>query len=163
MKQANNDQTQRLARYLARMGRQQVEQFQLVVNEALRLLDESRPVTLEAQPEPYSWEQADAASPDRPRAVYLATVQDYGTGVGLTVHFVAVLAGSEDEARRYLARLLGRNLAQLAILVRGADGIVPFARLFLSPELRASLQRIQEGDEGPAAFSYQARYHMNLS
>ena len=43
--------------------------------------------------------------PDGPKVIYLATVEDYATGEGLTVYFTAVLARSEDEARRCLLRL----------------------------------------------------------
>lgn len=158
----DRDQILRLARHLASLGREKVEQFQLVVNEARLLVDVPEQTLSEERVEAHPWERTEPAS-DQPKAIYLATVEDYATGEGLTVGFAAVLAHGEDEARRYLSRIWSRNLAHLAILARGADAIVPFARLFLSPELRANLQRIEAGEGRPAVFSYQARYHMNMS
>src|SRR5690606_4174077 len=113
----DQEQIQRLAKHLAHLGREKVEQFQLVAQEALSLLDSSEPMLPQGQTDTYPWEQTEPVS-DGTRAVYLATVEDYATGEGLTVYFAAVLARSEDEARRSLSRLWSRNLAHLATLAR---------------------------------------------
>lgn len=159
---ADQEQIQRLARHLASLGCEKVEQFQLVVKEALSLLDDPEQMLPEAPMDTYPWEQPGPV-PEGARAVYLATVEDYATGEGLTVRFAAVLANGEDEARRYLSRVWSKNLAHLVTLAQGADAIVPFARLFLSPDLRAHLRRIETGEDRPPIFSYQACYHMNMS
>mgnify|MGYP001404344868 FL=1 len=162
MNQSNPDQIQRLARHLASLGRENAERLQLVVDEALRLLDDPELVIPEVQPEAFPWEQEEPEV-SGPKGIYLATVTDDATGEGLTVYFAAVLARSESEARRSLSRHWTRNLAHLATLARGADAAVPYAELFLSPRLRAALERLENSGDRPAAFSYQARYHVNIS
>lgn len=159
---SNPDQIRRLARHLAGLGRENAERLRLVVEEALRLLDEPEQVLPQVKPETYPWEQEEP-EPSGPRAVYLATVTDYATGEGLTVYFAAVLARSENEARRSLSRPWTRNLTHLATLARGADAIVPYGSLFLSPKLRAELRCMESGRDGAAYFSYRARYHVNMS
>lgn len=163
MTQHNNpDQIQRLARHLASLGRANAELIQLVVEEALRLLDDPELVIPEVQPEAFPWEQEEA-DPSGSKGVYLATVADNATGEGLTVYFAAVLARSENEARRALSRHWTRNLAHMATLAQGADAIVPYASLFLSPKLLGELKRIEAGEGRLAVFHYQARYYMNMS
>lgn len=163
MTQHNNpDQIQRLARHLASLGRENAERLQSVADEALRLLDDPELVIPEVQLEAFPWEQ-EGPELSGPKCIYLATVTDDATGEGMTVYFAAVLARSENEARRSLSRYWTRNLADLAILARGVDAIVPHADLLLSPKLRAVLQRLENGEDRPAAFSYQARYHVNVS
>ena len=162
MTQSNPDQIQRLARHLASLGRENAERLQLVVEEALRLLDDPEQVLSEVQPEAFPWEQEEPEV-SGPKCIYLATVADDATGEGLTVYFAAMLARSENEARRSLSRYWPRNLAHLATLARGADGVVPYAELFLSPRLRAALERLENRGDRPGAFSYQARYYMNIS
>lgn len=163
MTQHNNpDQIQRLARHLASLGRQNAELIQLVVEEALRLLDDPELVIPKVQPEAFPWEQEEPEL-SGPKGIYLATVEDHATGQGLTVYFAAVLARSENEARRSLSRYWTRNLAHLATLARGADAVVPYAELFLSPKLREGLKRLEYCKQRPAGFSYQGCYHMNMS
>lgn len=163
MNQHNNpDQIQRLARHLASLGRENVERLQLVVEEAVRLLDDPEQVLSEVQPEAFPWEQEEPEV-SGPKGIYLATVADDATGEGLTVYFAAMLARSENGARRSLSRYWPRNLAHLATLARGADAAVPYAELFLSPRLRAALERLEYCKQRPASFSYHARYHFNKS
>ena len=163
MTQHNNpDQIQRLARHLASLGRENAELIQLVVEEALRLLDDPEQVLPQVKPKTYPWEQEEPEV-SGPKGIYLATVADNATGEGLTVYFAAVLARSENEARRALSRHWTRNLAHMATLAQGADAIVPYASLFLSPKLLAELKRIEAAEGWLPVFQYQARYYMNMS
>lgn len=132
------------------------------MREALRLLDDPEQTLPEVQTDTYPWEQSEPV-PGEAKAVCLVTVADYATGEGLMVRFAAVWARSEDEVRRHLARIWSRSLAHLAIVARGAEATVPYAQLCLSPKLRGILQRIEAGEGRPAVFSYEARYHMNMS
>lgn len=154
------------ARYLAEKGQAWVAHHQAIVDRAREMLASgevvSTPDGIEFhRPPPYWWEltERDLSAPER---VWLGTVDDFATGEGLRVYFVARFARSEEEFRRGLALELGRQLANRAE-VREGVGPHPASTIFLSPAMRKSLDAFDRGEERPGALSFIARYHANYS
>lgn len=110
---------------------------------------------------PYPWEVTEVQAGHR-RSIWLASIQDYGTGEGLTVHFGVSFAHDEDEFRRCVSLELGRELAHLADVRKGISEH-PLAAFFLSQRARATLEAFDRGENPPGAVSFVVKYHVNYS
>ena len=153
------------ARHFAEKGIAGIEQVQAIVDRAREMLatgEVAPPPDGEDPhwPQPYRWEVTGVRS-DMPRRVWTNSVEDFATGEGLTVHFAAALAQSEAEFKQRLSLELG-GLARQAEIGIGLEGI-PQAALFVSPHLRAMLERFDSGGVRPATMTLFARYDANYS
>lgn len=157
---------ERGSRYLAQKGEDAINDLQAHVDRARELLasGEVVPDLVDLPPvaPPYDWEFSEPRLELPPR-IWLASVEDYATGEGMTVHFAAVRARDADEVRRRLAHQVSRGLADIARVEAGIEATVPFASLFLPPALRTKLEAIEQGEDRPAAISYFASYHANYA
>ena len=155
-----------LANHLARKGPDEVEKVQASVDLARQML-ESGEVELYGEGEnpfelpPYPWEVSEVRS-NAPRRIYLGQVSDLATGQGHTVYFAAGLARDEDEFRRQLVPHIGHTLANGATVNPGL-GDFPFSKTFISPSLRQTLEKFDEGKNAPAGFFFLSRWHENRS
>ena len=155
-----------LAEHLARTGPDELDKMQAAIDLARQLL-----VTGEVQPyaegenpfdvPSYPWEVAEARSDTR-RRIFLGTVSELATGMGHTVHFAAGLARDEDEFRRQLAAHIGHILADGAKVSMGLEDF-QLTRIFVSPQLRQTFLKFDEGQNAPASFMYFGRWHENRS
>ena len=155
-----------LAEHLARKGPEELDKMQSTIDLARQLLasEEIQPYGEGENPfqqPPYSWEISKPPI-DGPRRIFLGTVSDLATGLGHTIYFAAGLARDEDEFRRQLARTIGHTLANGAKASPGLEEF-PFSRTFISPRLRQTLQKFDEGKSPPANFLYLCQWHENLS
>ncbi|WP_126174492.1 hypothetical protein [Altericroceibacterium xinjiangense] len=153
------------ARYLADKGIARIELMQATVDRARELLESgeiSEPVEgTEPNSAIYKWEKTER-SPDAPRRVWIATVEDFATGEGVSIHCVAGFAGDADEFRRQIAPELGRHLANGAQVREGAAGF-GWDTMFLTPHLRTLLAAWDRGDDRPAVMRYFAVFRANYS
>ncbi|EDL47992.1 hypothetical protein [Erythrobacter sp. SD-21] len=155
-----------LAEHWARKGAAEVEKMDATINLARHLMA-SEEVEHYAEGEnpyvlvPYPWEVSEPKS-DAPRRIFLGTVSELATGTGHTVHFSAGIARDEDEFRRQLAAHIGHTLANGAKVRPGLEEI-PFSRTFISPQLRQTLQKFDEGKRAPARFHYLCQWYENRS
>lgn len=168
--EASIGRVERLARFVAVKGRAEAERLHSIATRAVELLDDPRlqeSIALakeEAESARFSWQFADEKIPlGTPLGIYLASCDDYATGEGLTVYFAAGCARGESEYRRKLAVEWGAALADRAHIAQGADAEVPFAALFVTPALRAAVEKVERREDGPGAFSFFARQHANYS
>lgn len=155
-----------LAEHLARKGPDELDKLQATLDLARQLLasGEVKPYAEGENPfelPPYSWEVSEPPV-DVPKRVFLGTVTDLATGTGHTVHFAAGLARDEDEFRRQLAAHIGHTFANGA-RVRAGLGDFPSSKTFISPSLRRTLQKFDEGPNAPAGFFYLGQWHENRS
>ncbi len=155
-----------VARHLAEKGEAVIEQMQATVDRAREMLAAGEvsppPDGIDPhRPPPYKWEITERLL-DEPNRVWLASVDDYGTGEGLSVYFAAGFAHDEDEFRRRISLELGRELAHKA-KVRLGVGDLPFASMFLSPAPRTTLEGFDQGEDRLGAMSYLACYRANYS
>lgn len=155
-----------IARFLASKGMAGVEQMQAIVNLAREMViqpdgtSDAPPVSAVTS---YEWEADDGPPPDAPRSVWMASMDDYATGEGLSIYFVVAFARTESEFRRHIALELGAGLADRARVRKGVEGSVPFGSMFLTGSLRSSLGAFDRGEDRPAAMSFVARYRANYS
>jgi DNA-binding GntR family transcriptional regulator len=155
-----------LATHFAHKGEDAVAELQATVERAREMLASG-----EVQPYGegenafevplYDWEVSEPKS-DAPRRIYLGSVSDLATGQGHSVHFAAGLARDGDEFRRQLAAHIGHVLSNGAKVNRGLDD-VSFSKTFISPSLRQSLEKFDQGSDAPAGFFYLSRWHENRS
>lgn len=155
-----------LAEHWARKGPGEVEKVQVTLNLARQLLagGKVKPYSEGENPfemVPYPWETTEVP-PNIPRRIFLGTVSDLATGQGHTVWFAAGLARDEDEFRRQMAAHIGHILANGAEINAGLDR-ARFSRTFISPSLRNTLRKFDEGRNAPAVFFYLGRWHENRS
>ncbi|MFK4002962.1 hypothetical protein [Qipengyuania sp. NPDC077563] len=155
-----------LAEHLARKGPDELDKLQATVDLARQLLasGEVQPYADGENPFkliPYPWEITEVQR-NAPRRIYLGTVSDLATGSGHTVYFAAGLARDEDEFRRQLAALIGHTLANGATVKAGL-GDFPLSKTFISPQLRQTLQKFDQGQNAPASFFYLGQWHENRS
>ena len=153
-----------LAKHLARKGPDEVEKIQATVNLARQLLasGEVQPYAEGENPfelPPYPWEISEVPA-NSPRRIFLGTVSDLATGQGHTVYFAAALARNEDEFRRKLAAHIGHTLANGAKVNPGVEDF-HFSKTFISPSLRQTLEKFDQGRNIPAAFFFLSRWHEN--
>ena len=155
-----------LAEHLARKGSDELNKLQATLDLARQLLasgeveqyaDGENPFELP----PYPWEISEVQR-NAPRRIYLGTVSDLATGSGHTVYFAAGLARDNDDFRRQLAAHIGHTLANGATVKAGL-GDFPLSRTFISPSLRQTLQKFEEGQNAPASFFYLGQWHENRS
>lgn len=155
-----------VARHLAETGEAGIARMQAAIDRAREMLARGEVVDPSEAHEPtshaYPWEHTER-SLDGPKRVWLASVEDYATGEGLTLFFAAGLARGEDEFRRRIALELGRGRAHRAAIGQGLKGEVPFIDSFVSARLRAMLERFDQGEDPPATMSFFARYAENRS
>jgi len=153
-----------LANHLARKGPDEVEKVQASVNLARQLLasgevqqyaEEENPFELA----PYPWQVSEVPA-NAARRIFLGTVSDLSIEQGHTVYFAAALAWNEDEFRRKLAAHIGHTLANGAKVNPGV-GDFHFSKAFISPSLRQTLEKFDQGKNAPAAFFYLAQWHEN--
>ena len=145
-----------LAKHFARKGEEAVAELLATVEPAREMLasGEVQPYVEEKNPfeqPPYDWEASEPKS-DATRRIYLGSVSDLATGQGHTVQFAAGLARDEDEFRRQLAAHTGHVLANGAKVNRGLEE-VPFSKTFISPSLRQTLEKLDQGREAAAGYS----------
>ncbi|BBI19328.1 hypothetical protein EKJ_01750 [Qipengyuania flava] len=155
-----------LARHWARKGPDELEMIEATLNLARQLLasGEVQPYREGENPfhlSPYSWEIAQTPAESQ-RGIFLGTVSDLATGQGHTVWFAAGLAKDENEFRRKLAAHIGHTLANGAEVSAGLGGF-PLSRTFISPPLRQTLEKFDEGKGAPASFFFTSRWHENRS
>lgn len=155
-----------LAAHFARKGEESVAELQATVERAREMLasGEVHPYGQGESPfevPPYDWEVSEPKS-DAPRRIYLGSVSELANGQGHTVHFAAGLARDEDEFRRQLAAHIGHVLANGAKVNRGLEEI-PFSKTFLSPSVRQTLEKFEQGKDAPAGFLYLSRWYENRS
>jgi len=158
--------SQALATHFAHKGAEAVAELQATVERAREMLEsgEVQPYGEGENPfevSPYEWEISKPKS-DALRRIYLGTVSDLSTGGGHTVNFAAGLARDEDDFRRKLAAHLGHTWANGAKVNRGL-GELPFSKTFISPSLRKTLKKCDQGANAPAGFFYLSRGHENRS
>ena len=155
-----------LAEHLARKGPDELDKLQVTIDLARQLLasgeveqyaDGENPFELP----PYPWEVSDPPI-DVDRRIYHGTVSDLATGTGHTVYFAAGLARDEDEFRRQLAAHIGHTFANGARVNAGL-GDFPFSKTFISPQLRQTLQKFDQGRNAPTGFVYLGPWHENRS
>ena len=155
-----------LAEHWARKGPDEVEKVQATLNLARQLLasGEVKPYSEGENPfEPvlYPWETTEVPA-DASRRIFLGTVSDLATGQGHTIWFAAGLARDDDEFRRQLAAHIGHTLANGAEVNTGM-GDFRFSRTFISPSLRQTLEKFDNGNDAPASFLYLSRWGENRS
>ena len=155
-----------LAEHMARKGLEELNKMQATIDLARQLLASGKvqPYAYGENPfevPPYPWE---VSEPQRnaPRRIFLGAVSELATGTGHTVHFAAGLARDEDEFRRQLATHIGHTLANGATVKAGL-GAFPLSKTFISPSLRRTLQKFDEGLNAPAGFIYLSKLHENRS
>ena len=165
----DDDQLERLARYIALNGQLEVKRLLAIAKRAMQMLADP---TFEAsilsdemagRRKPFAWEIENEDLSQVPTTICLASTDDYATGEGLTHYFAAGFARSDGEFRRKLSHEWGPALADRARISYGPDADVPFADLFISSGLRSALHKMEHGDDGPASFSFFARNHANYS
>jgi hypothetical protein len=155
-----------LAEHWARKGTAEVEKMDATITLARQLMA-SGEVETDAQGDnpfelpPYSWELSEPRT-EASKRIFLGTVSDLATGTGHMVYFAAGLARDEDEFRRQLAAHIGHTLANGATVNAGLEEF-PFSRAFISPQLRQTLQKFDEGKNAPACFHYLCQWHENRS
>ena len=155
-----------LAEHWARKGAAEVEKMDATITLARQLMA-SGEVETYAEGEnpfelpPYYWEVSEVRT-ECPRRIFLGTVSELASGAGHTIHFAAGLSRDEDEFRRRLAAHIGHTLANGAMINLGL-GDFPFSKTFISPSLRQTLQKFDEGLNAPASFMYLGRWHENRS
>jgi hypothetical protein len=155
-----------IARFLATKGAAGVEQMQAIVDRARAMVIEADwafadpPISAVAR---FEWEADDDPPPEGPASVWIGSMEDYSTGEGLSVYFVAAFAHSENGFRRYIARELGTGLADRACVRKGVEGSVPCGSMFLTDCFRSSLRAFDRGEGRPAAMSFVARFRANYS
>ncbi|MCA0978833.1 hypothetical protein LCM19_10700 [Qipengyuania flava] len=155
-----------LAEHWARKGPDELEKMQATLNLAHQLLV-SGEIQQYAKGEnpfelpPYNWEISEPHG-DAPKRIFLGTVSELASGAGHTVRFAAGLALDEHEFRRQLATHIGHTLANGATVKAGL-GDFPLSKTFISPSLRRTLQKFDEGLNAPAGFIYLTKWHENLS
>ena len=158
----------RVARHLAAKGEAEVAMILAIARRAEALLADPGFATTvtaaekAATPAPFAWEATELFPVDTPASLWRASVDDFATGEGLTIHFAVAAARSESEFRRCLAAEMGASLADRACVGRGIAAQIPFLPLFVTPALRAALAAFQKGG-GAATFSFFARHHTNYS
>ena len=108
---------------------------------------------------PYPWEVSELQR-DAPRQIFRGTVSELATGTGHTVHFAAGLARDEDEFRRQITAYIGHTRANGATVNVGLEDF-PFSKTFISPSLRRTLKKFDEGLNAPAGFIYLSKWHEN--
>lgn len=156
-------QEEQIARELAAKGEEEVNRVLAIAGRARELLDDpSFEVPVPAW-EPYLWQVEESMSAGMVQAIYLASVDDFAQGEGLTMSFFVGKASGVNAFRRRIAREIGAELADHAVIGKGSDAKVPFGSLFLTPPLRAKLEAIERGEEGPGTFFYIARLRANYS
>lgn len=153
-------------RYFAEKGKAHLDRFQAILERARAMLASGEvPESagrLDSHQYRYPWATTQPP-PDAQTRIWRATVDDFATGEGLTLHYGAGRARDEDEFRREIAREFGYPLADGAKLGVGLDSHVQFEGMFLSPNLRARLERFDRGEDPPATISFFARYNTNYS
>ncbi len=153
-----------LAEHWARKGPAEVEKMDATITLARQLMVSGK-VELYAEGEnpfelpPFPW-QVSEPQRNAPRRIFLGTVSELATGMGHTVHFAAGLARDEDEFRRQLAAHIGHILADDAKVNLGLEDL-QFTRVFVSQQLRQTLQKFDEGQNAPAGFMYLSWWHEN--
>ena len=155
-----------LAAHFAHKGEESVAELQATVERAREMLasGEVQPYGEGENPfevPPYDWEVSEPKS-DAPRRIYLGSVSDLATGQGHTVHFAAGLSSDEDEFRRQLAGHIGHVLANGAKVNRGLEEAL-FSKTFISPSLRQTLEKFDQGRDAPAGYFYLSRLYENRS
>ncbi len=155
-----------LAEHLARKGSEELDKLQATITLARQMMarGEVQPYAERENPfevAPYPWEVTEIRS-DARRRIFLGTVSDLATGTGHTVYFAAGLARDEDEFRRQMAAHIGHTFANGATVKTGL-GDSPFSKTFISPSLRRTLQKFDEGQNAPAGFFYLGQWHENRS
>lgn len=152
------------ARELAAKGEAMIGRVAAIAERARGLL-ESGDMQPTSAPEraPFAWEAAEDFPIGARSQIYLATIEYFGTGEGLTVSFFAGLAPSENAFRKSISRQLGVHFADCAVIGQGSAADVPFGEMFLSSALSARLEQIERSDDRPGAFSFFARWHANYS
>lgn len=151
------------ARDLAARGDATVARVEAIVERARELLEAGGIQPTPNQEEPYAWEADELFPLGTPMRIYLATVEDFATGEGLTVSFFAGRAPSANAFRRLVAREVGVHLANHAVIAEGSDAKIPFGTMFLSDALGAKLKQIELGEDQPGAFTFFARWHVNYA
>ncbi|MEW9853902.1 hypothetical protein [Novosphingobium sp. M1R2S20] len=96
--------------HLALKGSAAIEQIQASVRARELLAEGLVPPAAGIEPSRYAWETADDPPSDALPGVCLAVVDDFATGEGLSVYFVAGFARGENAFRRSIALELGANL-----------------------------------------------------
>ena len=155
-----------LAEHLARKGPEELDKMQVTIDFARQLLasGEVEPYAEGENPfvlPPYGWEISEPQG-DALRRIFLGTVSELAMGTGHTVYFAAGLARDEDEFRRQLAAHIGHTFANGAT-VKAGFGDSPSCKTFISPSLRRTLQKFDEGQNAPAGFFYFGQWHENRS
>jgi len=155
------------SRYLARKGLAAITDLQAQVDRARELLasGEVEP-DLEGAPPvapPYEWELTTAPL-GAPKRIWLASVENFATGMGHSAHGFACLAHDKDEVRRLMALSLGRFLANGATIGEGREAKVPIAQALIPEMVPRNLEEIAgSSGEGPAVITFLASYHANYS
>lgn len=151
------------ARDLAARGEDTVARIAAIVERAKRLLEAGDTQPILDERESYAWEADELVPPDTPIQIYLATIEDFATGEGLTVSFFVGRARSANAFRRSIAGEVGVHLANHAIIAERSNAEVPFGTMFLTNQLRAKLEQIELGEDQPGGFAFFARWHANYS
>ena len=155
-----------LAEHLARKGPEELDKMQATIDLARQLLasGEVEPYAEGENPfvpPPYEWEISEPKG-DAPKRIFLGTVSELASGTGHTVHFAAGLARDENDFRRQLSAHIGHTFANGATVKAGLRDL-PFSKTFISPSLRRTLQKFDEGLNAPAGFIYLSKWHENRS
>lgn len=155
-----------LAEHLARKGPDELDRMQATIDLARQLLvsGEVQPYAEDENPfelPPYPWEITEVRR-NAPRRIFLGTVSDLATGTGHTVYLAAGLARDEDEFRRQLSVHIGQTLANGATVSLGL-GDFPLSKTFVSPSLRKTFLKFDQGRNAPAGFFYLGQWHENRS
>jgi hypothetical protein len=148
---------------LAARGEDTVARVAAVVERARRLLEAGDIQPTSDEREQYAWEADELFPLGTPMRVFLAAVEDFATGEGLTISFFAGRARSANAFRRSIASEVGVHLANHAVIAERSNAEVPFGTMFLSDALRAKLEQIERGEDQPGTFTFFARWHANYS
>jgi len=152
-----------VAKYLAESGEATLDQMQATVERARAMLANRAllPDGPDTHRTPYPWETAEQRM-EGPYSIWFASASDYGTGEGLSIYFAVEYASDENEFRRSLSLILGREMANWADVSERVPK-VPFAKQFLSAQFQAQLEAFDRGEGLPSAMSYYACYRENYS
>lgn len=151
-----------LVRALAGRGERVIDEYQLLVDQARAML--ASETLKEEDITAFSWELEESPASNEPQRIWVAYLDKYITGAGLTVTLYVSLARNESELRRMLSRMLSRDEADAATVAQGLnqlDKLRPGASALTPESVRRRLCAIESGEDDAAVFTFLAQTHAN--
>ncbi|MCW2370065.1 hypothetical protein [Sphingobium sp. B11D3D] len=151
-----------LVRALAGRGERVIDEYQLLVDQARAML--ASETLKEEDITAYSWELEESPASNKPQSIWVAYLDSYVTGAGLTVTLYVSLARNGSELRRMLSRMLSRDEADAATVAQGLnqlDRLRPGASALVPDSVRKRLRALESGEDDAAVFTFLGQTHVN--